>query len=1179
MKTGFRVALLAGTAIVVVGAFAMPGIAMAGNTANLVGTAAGTTPPIAGETVQVLGNTNNSIWDAADGTGSVTSDMEFVGGGIGNASIKLEDSTGAAVVRVRDIDVVDDENQSIINIDATNGDVDVEVAGDVTNSDDTDGNDVKFIMTDGGNTSTLIFNGNTPQAATATIDGGGANNGNLVVRNAFGVTFYRAIGGTVPIDTVVIGGTATNSSAEFHADIDANSIVLGGGGAATTATVTFDTSDGPISVGGTVDGDGTDTAEVIINGGDTLTAGDAWGNGTPLDSVLVTGAGTSFVTTSTLDVTLLDLGADTSFSAGGAVTGDIAVSGTGAEITIANGLTITGGIDNTSGSDGAGVLILSDTGGTTTITGDVGATNALSSIEIGGAAADVSFGGTVAAATISIGNTGIVTFNDDVTGDVNFSSTGGGTAVLGDGADIAGAVDNTTGADGDGTLSLLSNGVNTSTVSGAVGGTNSLAIVAIDGTGETVFSSTVNADDIDFNAAGSVVFSGDVTSANGIDFENRAGTLTFSDGVDYAGDIFSTGGANGTVEFDGATTVTGDLGAAAGTGIATINMNGTSGQTVTVTGDVFGGDLNLESTGAFAPGGDVTLTGAFTFNADASVTFVSNSTFTATGMVNGSGADGAGSVTFSGDTTVTANIGTGANTLKSLTLAGDATTVAQTGNLAIADTTDIGNNTMTVTGTVVTAAGQTLNTIVSGADTDGNADEFGNIVAQGAVTVDADTIITVDVQTDEFIANDSQIVLIDGSNAGSGGVATLTAGNITDNSFLLDFYQDTDTDSLILNVDRTVLSSAATTSNNEAVGVVLENLGDNGNAAIDLIQGNLVSAATQTDVNNIFESVQPTVDGGNVDAALGMTDTAMGLATERMAMMRSGDNITGIATGNGGQGYRSWGQVFGNAARQDTRNNIDGYDADGWGFAVGIDTQNMSETGSIGVAFTYGRTKVDSKNFNRTRTDINTYQATLYGDYNIGERTYISGMAAYAYNDNETLRHNVGGAGGPTAAGEFEAHQFSARGEIGQDYKYGAATVTPSLMANWQHYDPKEYTETGSGANLHVDTDSIQMFEMGLGLNFGWEHETLSGAFFQPTIHGGARYELLDNKVQSEARFVGGGTGFTSESPSPARFTTNMGAGIRYYGTTNWEFTGNYDFDMKPDYTNQAGYVRAAYKF
>lgn len=346
-------------------------------------------------------------------------------------------------------------------------------------------------------------------------------------------------------------------------------------------------------------------------------------------------------------------------------------------------------------------------------------------------------------------------------------------------------------------------------------------------------------------------------------------------------------------------------------------------------------------------------------------------------------------------------------------------------------------------------------------------------------------------------------------------------------------------------------------------------------------RGNLLAAPTDAEANRIAESLAPAMDGGHVMAALQVTNATFGLTGTRLAEVRTNTvGESGMAAGNiRGTSARMWGQVFGHWGDQDMRNGVPGFDSTTWGLAVGVDSREMMQNGTIGLAFSYANTDVDSDDANSTDTDIDSYQLTLYGDVNLDRATWINGMVAYAWNDVDTTRHNVGGIPGNTASGSFDAHQFTARAEIGHDMAFNEMIVTPSLMAHWMHYNPDSYTETGAGtANLNVDGSNVNVFEVGLGLNAGWDLVGVDGSVFRPNLHAGVRHDFVGDRVETTNSFTGGGAAFRTQGASPARTTGNVGAGLSYHHS-GWEFSANYDYEFKSDYDAHAGYVRAGMRF
>ena len=246
-----------------------------------------------------------------------------------------------------------------------------------------------------------------------------------------------------------------------------------------------------------------------------------------------------------------------------------------------------------------------------------------------------------------------------------------------------------------------------------------------------------------------------------------------------------------------------------------------------------------------------------------------------------------------------------------------------------------------------------------------------------------------------------------------------------------------------------------------------------------------------------------------------------------------------------------------------------------------MDTQALADQMLLGLAFSYADSDVDSDNANRTQTEIDTYQITLYGTYDLDEATYISGQLGYAFGDNSTHREDIGGVAAIDADGDFDSNQFIARLEAGRAYEVGTiTTLTPKLMVNYNYYDADSYRETGAGgAGLNVDQDTNHILEIGAGVDADWMFQQADGSYVKPQVRAGVRYDLADDEIEATNRLIGGGNAFKTEGFDPQQFALDLGAGVTYFSTTNWELTANYDFEYKEDYTSHAGFLRAAYKF
>ncbi len=326
----------------------------------------------------------------------------------------------------------------------------------------------------------------------------------------------------------------------------------------------------------------------------------------------------------------------------------------------------------------------------------------------------------------------------------------------------------------------------------------------------------------------------------------------------------------------------------------------------------------------------------------------------------------------------------------------------------------------------------------------------------------------------------------------------------------------------------------------------------------------------------------PSLDGAIAAATLTLSDSSLNITSERLSELRGNNGgMTGVSAGGSDLGSRRvWTQALGQYIHQGERQGVSGYTAKLMGGTIGADTDKYLRDGVLGLAFSYGQSSIDAMNDTRTAINIDSYQLTLYGDYNWPKGWYTSGMAAYSFNSNDSTRHNAGGAG-LNAYADFNSQQAAARGEIGRSFNAGKAFFTPFAVTNWVYYTAQNYTETGAGAgNLHVENKDLNQVDLGIGGRAGINLRTAAGELIRPELHALYRRDLLGDSLETSQAYIGSGApAFAVSSPDPARDKYTLGAQVKYYGVQSLELTAAYDLELKEDYVSHTGLIRAGWRF
>lgn len=939
-----------------------------------------------------------------------------------------------------------------------------------------------------------------------------------------------------------------------------------------------------------------------------------------------------------------NINADCTLSASS--TGAVTIGNTAAGVTVTIDSDVTLGHtfdDDDATADGN--IITDGSGVTITQSADIGTTNPLNSITVGetdtwNASANVTTNTLNLGADSTFAQSGIANLFADINGSTGadtLTKSGAGnlgqagdTISLGAGDDrinlnaaITVDADDIDGGDGtdaivvsSGDVILNSDVTNVETISIISG--NQLTV------GGNVTDATINmstgGSTLVINAAGKTV-SGTIQARDGfLDTQ----VVTLADG-NLTADI-NLGDANDVLNLNGGThTGNIDLGSEDDTLNLAINpggtvSGGTGSDTINITGAVVSTNGAISGFETIDVGGNTLAVGHSVTGlniADNTGLDVNSGTLnindggSVTGAIHSTGGAGTGTVDFGQDTnggtfniggiiedvnlTVTSGtVSTNGSALGANSSLGNVTT-AVAGTLSLSDNITSGGN-LTNAGTTQINAGATLtvNDHIASAGTldfgiDSNAGTGNMVVTAGDVDFTG-ARITASIGSGAIVSNGTEYLIANGTtqvNAGTGQTATV----VTDNSFIWNFTLADGSQAEVTtggadNTEMYLVTSMANsiaqvsdTSNNAIVGNVILALAGTSNTQLQAVVNNFNTASSKQELNNVFESVQPTVDGGHVVGAFNVSHKSLDLARVRLASLRSGQ--TGMSAGDGVYTSNFWARGFGQMAEQDSRDGIDGYESDSYGFSAGIDN-NITDQLQLGVAFTYADTEVDSNNINRTNTAINSYQATLYGDYDVGNATYINGMLGYTYGTNNTLRRNVGGISGLNASADFDSSQITAQMETGVDLNAGnGIIVTPSALMNYVHYATDSYTETGAGgANLSVDNDNLDMFEVGIGMDASMQFRNPNKAtVLEPAIRAGYRYDVIGDAIETTSRFTGGGASFKTEGFDPAQSTFNLGSSLSYFKEGDWSLTIDYDYEIKEDYDAHSGSLMAKKAF
>lgn len=1015
------------------------------------------------------------------------------------------------------------------------------------------------------------------------------------------VTLTGGVGGNAGASTLGIGGvggaggavSVTQGGVGFTTGITGVLTLTGGaGGAGSTATTTI--AGEAAGVGGAAEsGDiATQIGNVVMTGGKAGAGGDgASGAGGGAGQVGGAVKVDDFTTSLTGDITMTGGAGSAGGAAGSGGTGGAGAAGGAVEITnivifkgsatSGGAITMTAGAGASAGASATGQnggaagaggnVLITDVDGladisTLTMTGGTGGagsaagtstagiaggtagtavagftTNAKNNITTivltGGAAGNAGTTGTTAAGgagadggavTLTIDNSAL-TAQDD-TGSVAITITGGAGADGGDGGSTSG------------------NGA-----AGAAGGAATLDL------GGATTSANITLDDGTDGSAGTASGSGSGGAAGSGGVATAAFTATHT----FTGNITAASDNEGVITTTGGVVViVGSIGVS-GTDLDQIDIDG-GASGITINGNIFAKDIDI--------------------TADDVLTFNGNSLQTVSAAIDANA--NTGDVTTGTSAIVTFNAALGKDSA---------------GTTSALDAVTTGSTSTTIFKSTINAATLTLGT--------GTATFEDAVTLSGALAVANTTTITLG---SGIIAGETVF------NVTTNGSSFTTAATVnlpqTFNSGTITLVNDTGTtgaaDALLLTLNSNVLVTYSAgvgsdssildiTANKKASSAIASAIGSTADAAAALDAG-VTAAAGDAEALTAYDTVltaggseaklaaeqsqpSPSTAGAASSVVASTGAIVVGVSSSRLASLRTGAAYasaagTGFSGGEGAMAKAFWLKPFVNFGDQGKRSSIAGYDSTTGGVAVGGDIEVTDNT-TIGVAFSYARTDVDSDDSSKSTTDIDSYQGTIYGGYTT-ENWFAEGMVAYARNTVDVSRKITFSGLDRIAKGSYNADQYMVRVGGGIPRKVGpAAFVTPSASFQWTHVTNGSYTETGAGdLNLTVSPEDIDVALLTAGLRFHRSFKVGGGALV-PEIRVKVLYDVAGDEGTSTSTFTGGGAAFQTSSADVAQLGGALGVGLTFVSKGSFTLAANYDVDIKEDFVGHSGTLLARLTF
>ncbi len=333
------------------------------------------------------------------------------------------------------------------------------------------------------------------------------------------------------------------------------------------------------------------------------------------------------------------------------------------------------------------------------------------------------------------------------------------------------------------------------------------------------------------------------------------------------------------------------------------------------------------------------------------------------------------------------------------------------------------------------------------------------------------------------------------------------------------------------------------------------------------------NSANNSSVGNKLQEALPLITGGVSNVTQGGMHNLNNMIQSRQ------EGQMGISTGDLFYGDKSvWFKPFGSWTSQDKKDGANGFNADTYGMAFGLDGE-LSEDNRLGFALTYARSNITGKIADPT-AKVDSYLASVYGSHSLNENTEINYQLAAGWNsvngNRPILDHTY------AAKSSYDSKNVSAAVGVMHTIDLNETTkFIASGRANYTWTRDDSYRETGA-YDMNLSTASNKREELLLLVDGKITHPLSDSVLFAANL--GLGYDLFGDRASINSTFIGDIPGFSNinfvtDGAKVSRFLGRGGLGVTGNLNENLELTGRYDLEIRDGYDNQTASMKLRWKF
>lgn len=275
-----------------------------------------------------------------------------------------------------------------------------------------------------------------------------------------------------------------------------------------------------------------------------------------------------------------------------------------------------------------------------------------------------------------------------------------------------------------------------------------------------------------------------------------------------------------------------------------------------------------------------------------------------------------------------------------------------------------------------------------------------------------------------------------------------------------------------------------------------------------------------------------------------------------------------------------WASALGDFIHQETNGTTNGYNYQGYGAAVGIDSIGCRNFVG-GIAFGYLKGDMNTRRYTAT-SNLESVMATIYGGYRktLNATTdfyWVTSLSAVdSSSDLRTMFSN-----GDRTVGKWHNYEMLLETKATWNYALSSTvTMSPHIGLEYVYGKRESFDETGSiNSARHFGSADLQNLRLPIGVAFTKRNDFANGQFLTNTFDVGFLFDLARTNPEATAHALVNDFQWQVNAANPAREAVRVSWNTFYYLNKKWGVFAGYNAEFRRNAINQQANVGVSYSF